>query len=74
MIFDLNINNYNFNEIQQLFNLEFDSEISHEDLKSAKSKVLSMHPDKSKSRENLNQKKLSNKNEKLKSTIRRQVH
>jgi hypothetical protein len=48
MIFDLNVNNYNFNEIQQLFNLELDSEISHEDLKSAKSKVLSMHPDKSK--------------------------
>jgi hypothetical protein len=48
MDFDLNVNNYDFNEILHLFNLKLDSEISQEDLKSAKSKVLSMHPDKSK--------------------------
>lgn len=48
MNFDLNINNYNFNEILQLFDLNVGTEISVENLRTAKSKVLSMHPDKSK--------------------------
>lgn len=48
MEFDLNINNYNFKETLRLFDLDSGCEIKFEDIKFAKSKVLSMHPDKSK--------------------------
>lgn len=47
MNFDLNIDNYNFKDILQLFDLNSEIEISCNDIRSAKIKVLSMHPDKS---------------------------
>jgi hypothetical protein len=46
MNFNLDIRSYNFKEILQLFELSDDKEISIEDMKKAKIKVLSMHPDK----------------------------
>jgi hypothetical protein len=42
---DLNISNYDLNDILKLFNIEYD--FSKEDLKMAKKTVLMMHPDKS---------------------------
>ena len=43
---DLNIENYNLDELLKLFHL--DTNLTQEDLKKAKRKVLKMHPDKSK--------------------------
>lgn len=48
MVFDFNINNYSFIETLQLFDLKTGCEITDEHIKYAKTKVLSMHPDKSK--------------------------
>lgn len=42
---DLNISNYDLNDILRLFNIEYD--FNKEDLKTAKRTVLMMHPDKS---------------------------
>lgn len=46
MNFNLDIQNYSFKEILLLFDLSDDKEISIQDMKQAKMKVLSMHPDK----------------------------
>ena len=46
MNFNLEIKNYSFKEILKLFELNDGEEISIEDMKKAKMKVLSMHPDK----------------------------
>ena len=43
---DLNIDNYNLDELLKLFHLTRDFNV--EDLKKTKKKVLKMHPDKSK--------------------------
>lgn len=48
MVFDLDINNYNFKETLKLFDLMTGCKITTDDVKNAKFKVLSMHPDKSK--------------------------
>ena len=46
MNFNLEIRSYSFKEILQLFDLNDNQEISIQDMKKAKVKVLSMHPDK----------------------------
>ena len=46
MNFNLDIRSYSFKEILQLFDLNDNQEISIQDMKKAKIKVLSMHPDK----------------------------
>ncbi len=46
MNFNLDIRSYSFKEILKLFELNDDKEISIQDMKKAKIKVLSMHPDK----------------------------
>jgi hypothetical protein len=46
MNFNLDIRSYNFKEILRLFDLNDSQEISIQDMKKAKIKVLSMHPDK----------------------------
>ena len=46
MNFNLDIQNYNFKEILKLFDLNDNQEVSIQDMKKAKIKVLSMHPDK----------------------------
>jgi len=43
---DLNIENYNLDELLNLFNINYN--FTEEDLKNAKKKVLRTHPDKSK--------------------------
>ena len=43
---DLNINNYDLDDILNLFNINYD--FNEEDLKNSKKKVLMMHPDKCK--------------------------
>lgn len=45
---DLEINNYNLNDILELFNLSLNCELTEQELKYAKQKVLKSHPDKSK--------------------------
>jgi hypothetical protein len=45
--FDLDIRNYTLKELFSLFNLDDQKSITVENLKNAKKKVLSMHPDKS---------------------------
>ena len=44
---NLDIRNYSFHDIMELFELDIDN-VTHEDLKKAKKKVLMIHPDKSK--------------------------
>lgn len=46
MNFNLEIKNYSFKEILKLFEMNDGQDISIEDMKKAKMKVLSMHPDK----------------------------
>ena len=46
MNFNLDIKNYSFKEILKLFDLNDNQVITTQDMKKAKMKVLSMHPDK----------------------------